>query len=120
MAFQVADDLLDYTGSEAVTGKPSGQDLRERKVTLPLIGALSNATEAEEREIRSFFTRVAPTDEEIQLVIGIVGDRGGLEYAKGRADHYAGLAHESLTGLSSGSALDALSEAVSYAVDRRR
>jgi octaprenyl-diphosphate synthase len=120
MAFQIADDLLDYTGSEAVTGKPSGQDLRERKVTLPLIGALSNATEAEEREIRSFFTRVAPTDEEIQLVIGIVGDRGGLEYAKGRADHYAGLAHESLTGLSSGSALDALSEAVSYAVDRRR
>jgi len=36
MAFQIADDLLDYTGSEAVTGKPSGHDLRERKVTLPL------------------------------------------------------------------------------------
>ena len=40
MAFQVADDLLDYTEAESVTGKPSGNDLREHKVTLPLIAAL--------------------------------------------------------------------------------
>ena len=120
MAFQIADDLLDYTGSEAVTGKPTGHDLRERKVTLPLVGALANATEAEERQIRSFFTRIDPSDQEIQQVIEIVADRGGLEYAKGRADHYAELARAALSGLSSGPALDALRDAVSYAVDRRR
>jgi octaprenyl-diphosphate synthase len=40
MAFQIADDLLDYTQSEAAVGKPTGQDLREHKVTLPLIAAM--------------------------------------------------------------------------------
>ena len=44
MAFQVADDLLDYTASEAMTGKPTGLDLREHKVTLPLIYALRALT----------------------------------------------------------------------------
>jgi octaprenyl-diphosphate synthase len=44
MAFQVADDILDYVGAEEETGKPVGQDLRERKVTLPLVGALKTAT----------------------------------------------------------------------------
>ena len=64
MAFQIADDLLDYTGSEAVTGKPTGQDLRERKVTLPLVGALRNVSDVESREIRDFFTLVEAGDED--------------------------------------------------------
>jgi octaprenyl-diphosphate synthase len=120
MAFQIADDLLDYTGSEAVTGKPTGQDLREHKVTLPLIGALASASEAEEREIRTLFTQAAPSDDDIRKVMGIVAERGGIEYAKGQADHYAGLARASLTGLKEGVAVDALYDAVDYVVDRRR
>jgi octaprenyl-diphosphate synthase len=120
MAFQIADDLLDYTGSEDVTGKPTGHDLRERKVTLPLVGALERATEAEESEIRAFFTRVDPSDGEIQHIIEIVEERGGLDYARARADHYAGLAEAALAELSAGEAVSALGEAVAYAVDRRR
>ena len=120
MAFQIADDLLDYTGSEAVTGKPTGQDLREHKVTLPLVGALASATEAEEREIRTLFTCAAPSDDEIGQIIGIVTDRGGLEYARDRANDYADLARASLTGLPESPAVVALHDAVAYAVDRRR
>jgi octaprenyl-diphosphate synthase len=120
MAFQIADDLLDYTGSEAVTGKLSGQDLREHKVTLPLVGALASATEAEEREIRTLFTRAAPSDDEIGQVIGIVTERGGLEYARDRANDYADLARASLRGLPESPAVVALHDAVAYAVDRRR
>ena len=120
MAFQIVDDLLDYTGSEAVTGKPTGQDLREHKVTLPLIGALATATEAEEREIRTLFAQAAPSDDDIRRVMGIVAGRGGLEYARGRADYYAGLARASLTGLAESIQLDALFDAVDYVVDRRR
>jgi len=120
MAFQIADDLLDYTGTEAVTGKPTGHDLRERKVTLPLVGAMSSASEAEEAEIRSFFTRVEPTDEEIARIVQIVAERGGLDYARTRARHYADRAEEALAGLGSGSATDALRDSVSYAVDRSR
>jgi octaprenyl-diphosphate synthase len=120
MAFQIADDLLDYMGTEAETGKPTGHDLRERKVTLPLVGALGRATPGEVGEIRELFTRVEPTDDEIGQVIAIVGRRGGLEYAQARARHYADLAEEAVVGLPPGEATDALRDAVSYAVDRSR
>src|SRR5690606_2343316 len=62
MAFQIADDLLDYTETEAVTGKPSGHDLREHKVTLPLIAAFSAMAPPERREIEAFFAEPEPTD----------------------------------------------------------
>lgn len=120
MGFQIADDLLDYTGTEAETGKPTGHDLRERKVTLPLVGALSRATPVEVAEIRSFFTRVDPTDDEIGAIIEIVERRGGLAYARERARHYADLAENALAGLPEGEALVALRDSVSYAVDRSR
>jgi octaprenyl-diphosphate synthase len=120
MAFQIADDLLDYTGTEAVTGKPTGHDLRERKVTLPLVGALERATPAEEREIRAFFTLVDPDDEDIARVIGIVAERGGLSYAHARAVRYADLAHLALSEVPDGVPEAALGDAINYAVDRRR
>jgi octaprenyl-diphosphate synthase len=120
MAFQIADDLLDYTGSEAVTGKPTGHDLRERKVTLPLVDALGRVSASEEGEIRSFFTRVDPTDDEIARIVEIVVDRGGLEYAAEAATRYANLARTALSELPEGAATDALLDAVGYAVDRRR
>ena len=120
MAFQIADDLLDYTGSEAVTGKPTGQDLRERKVTLPLVGALRNVSEVESREIRDFFTLVEAADEDIDRVIEIVHDRGGLNYAIERADQYAGRAWEALGGLPEDPAVEALRDAVTYTIGRDR
>lgn len=120
MAFQIADDLLDYTGTEAVTGKPSGHDLRERKVTLPLVGALSRARESEIREIRTFFTRVDPTDEEIARIVSIVDERGGLDYARGRALEYSEQAESELAALPAGPAVDALRDSILYAVGRSR
>jgi octaprenyl-diphosphate synthase len=120
MAFQIADDLLDYTGSEAVTGKPTGHDLRERKVTLPLVGALAHASDREQREIRTFFTRVDPTDEEISRIVEIVVARGGLDYARSQANEYAQRARDALEPLPAGPALEALKDSVAYAMDRRR
>lgn len=120
MAFQIADDLLDYTGTEEVTGKPSGHDLRERKVTLPLVGALTRAKGSAEREIRRFFTKVEPSDEEIERIIDIVRDLGGLDYARERAVRYADSARAALQRLEEGPALDALMDSISYVVDRRR
>jgi octaprenyl-diphosphate synthase len=120
MAFQIADDLLDYTGSEEVTGKPTGHDLRERKVTLPLVEAMKRASEAQERVIREFFTLVEPTDDDIGQVVTIVRDLGGLEYARGRAEDFAREARECLEDLPGGEAVEALRGAVAYAIDRRR
>lgn len=120
MAFQIADDLLDYTACETTTGKPRGQDLREHKVTLPLVGALSHTTKSEYREIRTFFDSTDPSEQEITRVIGIVEERGGLEYARIHADRCGQLAHTALIGLSEGPAVGALRDAVSWVVERQQ
>jgi octaprenyl-diphosphate synthase len=120
MAFQITDDLLDYTACETITGKPSGQDLREHKVTLPLVGALAHTTESEHRQIRTFFDSANPSEEDIARIIGIVEERGGLEYARVHADRCGQLAQASLSGLSESPALAALTEAVNWVVDRQR
>lgn len=120
MAFQVADDILDYVGSEEVTGKPAGQDLREKKVTLPLIGALRAASPDTEEEIRDFFSGVEPSDNEIRRLVDLVEELGGVEYAKKKALEFAGEAGAALDGLPAGAAVDALRKAITYVVDRNR
>ena len=118
MAFQIADDLLDYTGTEAVTGKPTGHDLRERKVTLPLVSALERVSKKEDEEIRDFFTRIDPTDQEIARIVDIVAEHGGLDYASEVAERYAARARGDLKSLPDSPAVTSLFDAVSYAVDR--
>ena len=120
MAFQIADDMLDYAGSEDVTGKPAGLDLRERKVTLPLVGALREMAPAEVDQIRHLFTLVEPDDDEIDRAIGLVRRNGGIEYARRRAREYADSARAEIARLAPGTALDALFESVVYVVDRSR
>ncbi|MHB1299223.1 MAG: polyprenyl synthetase family protein, partial [Gemmatimonadaceae bacterium] len=61
MAFQIADDLLDYTEVEEVTGKPSGNDLKEHKVTLPLIAALPHMTAAQRAQVDALFGDPTPS-----------------------------------------------------------
>lgn len=118
MAFQVADDLLDYTADAAMLGKPSGLDLREHKVTLPLIAALQEMSAAARREVDELFATAEPSDEQIEQVIGIVDEAGGLDYASRRADEYALAAAAALEGLPEGPILGALHDAIAYSVHR--
>ncbi|NNM34375.1 MAG: polyprenyl synthetase family protein [Gemmatimonadetes bacterium] len=120
MAFQIADDLLDYTGTEDVTGKPAGLDLRERKVTLPLVGAMRVMSGSETEEVRRLFTLVEPTDEDVEGVVAIVKANGGLDYARSKALAYAAAAEEALAPLPAGGPARSLSDAIGYAVDRSR
>lgn len=120
MAFQIADDMLDYSGSADVTGKPAGLDLRGRKVTLPLVGALRQMSQTEVDQVRRVFTMVEPGDSEVGEVIELVQRNGGLEYARRKAIEYANAAEAALGGLVPGPALDGLRESVIYAVDRSR
>jgi octaprenyl-diphosphate synthase len=118
MAFQIADDLLDYTESEAVVGKPTGQDLREHKVTLPLIAAMRVMTAAELGLVRSFFADPVPDEDAIRRVADVVRERGGLEYARNRADEFGTRAAEALLAVPESDATDALRAAVAYVVER--
>ena len=120
MAFQVVDDLLDYTSDETALGKPAGLDLREHKVTLPLIAALPTLSAAERDQVEQLFADPEPDDAGIAAVVDLVQRRGGLDYAKGRALDYAQRAAEALDGLPDGPALQALRDGIIYAVERRR
>jgi octaprenyl-diphosphate synthase len=119
MAFQVADDLIDYTEQEAVTGKPSGNDLKEHKVTLPLIAALPRLSRAQRQQVDALFADPTPSDAAIAEVVGIVTESGGLEYARLEGERFASEAEEALAGLPESDVKQSLSDALAYVMDRR-
>jgi octaprenyl-diphosphate synthase len=120
MAFQIVDDLIDYTEDEAVTGKPTGADLREHKVTLPLIAALPGMTPAERGAVEVLMEAPEPGDRQIADVIAAVDRAGGLAYARGRAQRLAEEAEAELEALAPSPARDALRASITYVVERRR
>jgi len=119
MAFQITDDVLDYTGSESVTGKPSGHDLREHKITLPLIAALPHAAAEEWRLVQQLMADPAPSDDLIHAVVGMVSARGGVAAAQERALRLAQRAEAELDQLPAGTAREALRDCLTYAIERR-
>ena len=87
IAFQIRDDILDYTAN-SLTGKIVGNDIKERKITLPLIHALELASSGRRKEIMSVVKRKKKTKDEIDEVIRFVISSGGLEYAEVRMNGY--------------------------------
>jgi octaprenyl-diphosphate synthase len=120
MAFQIVDDLLDYTEDKLITGKPSGNDLREHKVTLPLIFALERMSDTSRRGVEQLMTSPEPTDEQIAEVVAVVAEAGGLEYARERAQRAAEQADAELDALPPSQAREALRASITYVLDRRR
>jgi len=119
MAFQITDDLLDYTEREAVTGKPSGLDLKEHKVTLPLIAALAAMGPGQRRLVAELMATPDPGDPLVAEVMQLVETAGGLDYARRRALELAQRAEAELEILPPSPARDALRDSIAYAVERR-
>ena len=119
MAFQVADDILDYTADAAVTGKPSGNDLREHKVTLPLISVLPRLSKAGRARVDELFATSEPSDTQIADVVAIVAEAGGIEYARRRGEQFAQEAEEALAGIPESPIRASLTDTISYVMDRR-
>jgi octaprenyl-diphosphate synthase len=119
MAFQIVDDLIDYTQVAATTGKPTGLDLREHKVTLPLIAALRNMSPAARGQVNAFFAlQDDPDDAQVAEIVGIVTEAGGLDYARQRGEAFASKAEDALKKLPHTVARDALSWSISYVMER--
>jgi len=83
-AFQIRDDLLDYVGRRSITGKPTGLDLSERKLTLPLIHALAAAPKAEAKAVLGA-VKAGGKKMKVERVLEFVRAHGGLDYAAARA-----------------------------------
>lgn len=86
-AFQIQDDILDYSGTESV-GKPLGVDVLEQKITIPLLGALANVSEPEQAHIRGLVNDIVGHPEHRDEIVRFVRENGGIEYARVRLDEY--------------------------------
>ena len=119
MAFQVQDDLLDYTEASETMGKPTGLDLKEHKVTLPLIAALRDIPASSRKVVERLFATSEPSDDAVAEVVAIVRDADGLDYARKRGEAFALEAEEALSELPPSVARSALYDALAYVLDRR-
>ena len=97
IAFQIKDDILDYSGTASV-GKPLGVDILEQKITMPLLGAMMNAP-AEEVRIRGLVKGIVDHPENRDDIVAFVKENAGLEYAVQQLDKYVAQAVDALSVL---------------------
>ncbi len=117
MAFQITDDILDYTGRKSLMGKSAGNDLKEKKFTLPLIIALKNAPSKKSNSI----TRLIKSDrtKKFDEVSEFVSEYGGIEYAIKKAREYSDEASEALGYFLDTDARSSLMEFVKFVNERK-
>ena len=116
-AFQLVDDVLDYSGQEADTGKHLGDDLAEGKPTLPLIFAMRNGTPAEKAAVRLAIETGGRDD--MDAVAAAVRSTGALTYSREQAQREAGAAAAAISHLKDSVYRDALLQLCVFAVERR-
>jgi octaprenyl-diphosphate synthase len=118
IAFQIVDDLLDYGGSDATIGKNTGDDFRERKMTLPVIKAVAKA----DAEQRAFWSRVIEAgdqkDGDLEQAMALMTGHGALESARQDALMWAARAQKALEPLPAGDLRDMLGDLAGYVVAR--
>ena len=118
MAFQIKDDLFDY-GSDEI-GKPTGIDIKEKKMTLPLIHALSKSNKSEKRRIIGLVKKSEKSNKAMQEVIRFVKASDGMKYAIDVMNSYHRKATQILDEIASSSHRDSLQNLVQYTIDRTR
>lgn len=107
LCFQLRDDIFDYFSDEKV-GKPTGNDLKEGKITLPLIYALSDSSHPEHNEMKELSMKPELTDTEIRTLINFAIDNGGIEYTYRKMGKLRDEAAQILATLPASEARDAL------------
>ena len=117
IAFQIKDDLFDY-GNDDI-GKPTGNDLKEKKLTLPLIYTLNNISAPEKRKIIYIIKNENKNPEKIKYVLQKVVETGGIEYANKKMNYYRDEALSILFEFPKSDVRDGLEELVRYTTDRK-
>ena len=119
IAFQIKDDLFDF-GPEGVIGKPTGIDIKESKMTLPLIYALSNAEYYDKRRIIHIIKSRTASREKIEEVIEFVKSSGGLDYAKKMMNAYRDKACQLLEEFPESQYRTSLEKLINFTTDRNK
>jgi octaprenyl-diphosphate synthase len=119
IAFQIRDDILDYEGT-GLTGKTVGNDIKEKKITLPLIYALEQSENSKKRHIINIVRNKKKTKAEINEVIGFVIDYGGLDYAELKMNQFRDKALAILDSYPDSEVRESLREFVNYTTSRKK
>jgi octaprenyl-diphosphate synthase len=119
IAFQIKDDLFDY-GTDDGIGKPTGIDIKEKKMTLPLIYALSQASWMEKRRIINLVKNHSDKPQKVKEVIDFVIKSEGLQYAHKRMEEYRDKALALLLTFPKNEARDSLELLVNYSINRKK
>jgi len=119
IAFQIKDDLFDYTQNTLI-GKPTGIDIREQKMTLPLIYTLNTVDKKIKNYIINIIKNHHKDDEKVAEVIMLVKENGGLEYAKERMYNYHNAALDLLKPFDENQAKESLILLLDYVVNRQK
>ncbi|MEO7446032.1 MAG: polyprenyl synthetase family protein [Ferruginibacter sp.] len=117
IAFQIKDDLFDY--GTANVGKPTGNDIQEKKITLPLIYTLQHLDKSSRKEIIYILKNQNKNKEKVQQVIQTVTRTGGIEYASGKMMEYRQAALDVLSAFPITPTRGALEQLVNYTTDRK-
>jgi octaprenyl-diphosphate synthase len=119
IAFQIKDDLFDYL-PKGLIGKPTANDIKEKKLTLPLIYALENATDKERKQVLSIIRRHNKNAEKVKTVIQFVSDKGGLEFSEKTMHEFKQKAMDLLSSYPSSDTKEALIGLVNYTIERNK
>lgn len=117
IAFQIKDDLFDY-GPSGIIGKPTGIDIKESKMTLPLIFSLSKASYSDKKRIINIVRNNNTDDKKVKEVISFVKASGGLEYATQRMNEYQSKAFAMLEGYADSRYKNSLVQLVKFTIER--
>ena len=117
MAFQIKDDLFDFGDDEI--GKPLGIDIKEKKMTLPLIYALSKSSWLEKRKVIGIIRNESDKPRKVKEVIDYVKASGGIEYARASMNQYHEKAIASLKSFPESEYRNSLSQLVQFTIDRK-
>ncbi len=118
MAFQIVDDLLDYEAEAPQLGKEPGADLREGKLTLPLIHALRSARSADRKWLKALVRNKEVSAEDFQKLFGMMRDCGALRYARKVASLYVDKAKAALTAFPPSDARETMLDIADYTLNR--
>lgn len=120
MAFQMADDLLDYTADTASLGKAVGADLREGKLTLPVIHALQNASGADRSRMEKIIAHNDFSSQDFGELLGLLITYGGIAYTRDRAEKHVAEAKKQLEIFPDSETRDLLGDIAGYSLQRKQ
>ena len=119
LAFQIRDDIFDYQDKGAI-GKPTGNDIKEKKITLPLIHLLNQSSWLERQRIIGIVRRKNHRKEKVQQLIELVRENGGIEYATEKMNYYCNEAIKKLEAFPENAAREALAQLFRFSITRKK